>query len=200
MSVMSLREVRGDPNIWKRGRFAVPTFCGWPAVMEYHKQCPTPEIAGLFSVLFETGCRISEALQLHREMFVYEAPFLKVYRLPVMKKKERAPIGDRFRNISIPLQEPLVEPMMKYVGSKPGRLFSRSRVWAWRKIVEVDDRWWPHRIRSERATQLNLEYGFDISKLMKWFNWVEAKEAQEYVRLDMRDLEKAMMDRLKSHN
>src|SRR4030042_643467 len=194
MSVMSLREVREDPRITKRGRFAVPQFCGWESLLEYHSQCPTEEVSGLFAVLFETGCRISEALKLRGDMFVMDdANWLTVYRAPVLKKKEYAPLADRFRNIPILRGEPLVEPMMNYVEGRLGQLFNRSRVWAWMQIVGVDDRWWPHRIRSERATQLHTEYGYEVPELMKFFNWSEPKEALEYVRLGTSDLKEKVL-------
>ena len=186
---MSLSEVRRDEKIEKRGRFAVPKFCGWGALEEFYYKCPSNELAGLFAVLFETGCRVSEALELRKEMFVYDdEKWLTVYRAPVLKKKENAPIGDRYRNIPILRSEPLVSPMMRYVSSCEDRLFNKTRQWAWYNIVKVDERWWCHRIRSERATQLHVEYGYEVPELMKFFNWSEPKEALEYVKLDPQDL------------
>lgn len=195
MSVLSLTQVRESETISKRGRFAVSKFCGWKALLEYLNKCPTLEVAGLYAILFETGCRISEALMLHRDMFVDEGEqFLTVYNAPVLKKKVDAPRGDRYRNIPILKSESLYLPMMDYVNSKDGRLFTKSRVWAWKKIVGVDERWWPHRIRSERATQLHVEYGYQVPELMKFFNWSEAKEALEYVKLDVSDLKEKMQN------
>lgn len=193
MSVMSLREVREGAAV-KRGRFAVPQFCGWDKLEEFHQACPTEEIAALFAVLFETGCRVSEAIRLRGDMFIYDdSQWLTVYRAPVLKKKESAPLGDRFRNIPVLRSELLVAPMMEYVEKRPGLLFNRSRVWVWRRIVEVDDRWWCHRIRSERATQLHNDYGYEVPELMKFFNWSEPKEALEYVRLGTEDLKAKVM-------
>lgn len=189
MSVMGLDEVRRDHNIKKRGRFAVPRFCGWPELVKYYKKCSNPEVAGLFATLFETGCRISEALQLRRDMFRVEDEWITVYRVPVLKKKQDAPIGDRYRNIPIHKAEPLARYMMQYVESLERELlFTKTRQWAWYNIVSVDQRWWCHRIRSERATQLHVEYGYEVPELMKFFNWSEAKEALEYVKLDPQDL------------
>ena len=194
MSVMSLREVRESPDTAKRGRFAVPRFCGWPQLQEFYEACPTEEVRALFAVLFETGCRVSEALKLRGDMFVEDDDkWLTVYRAPVLKKKEYAPLADRFRNIPLLRTEPLVEPMMKYVEAHPGQLFKHSRVWVWRNIVAVDDRWWCHRIRSERATHLHTEYGYEVPELMKFFNWSEPKEALEYVRLGIGDLKAKVM-------
>ena len=219
---MSLREVRESPDIAKRGRFAVPRFCGWSQLQEFYDSCPTEEIRAIFAVLFETGCRVSEALKLRGDMFTFDDDtWLTVYRAPVLKKnhkpsKRKIPDHLRlilspeqienldnyleetqpkprqkqapFRNIPILRKEPLVEPLMEYVKTHPDQLFRRSRSWVWRRIVEVDDRWWCHRIRSERATQLHIEYEYEVPELMKWFNWSEPKEALEYVRLGTSDL------------
>jgi len=191
---MTLTEIRKSQDYTKRGRFAVPKFCGWPALEDFYKKCKNPEVAGLFAVLFETGCRVSEALNLHKDMFVYDDDdWLTVYRAPVLKKKSHAPVGDRFRNIPILRSEPLVAPMMQYVDSCEGPLFSKSRQWAWLNIVQTDEAWWCHRIRSERATQLHLDYGYEVPELMKFFNWSEPKEALEYVKLDPQDLKNKVM-------
>lgn len=189
MSVMTLSQVRRTKEIKKRGRFAVPKFCGWPNLAKFVDKCKTQEVAALFAVLFETGCRISEALMLHKDMFIIDdEEWLTVYRAPVLKKKVNASIGDRFRNIPILRSELLVEPMMDYLKTVDGPLFTKTRQWAWYNIVTTDEAWWCHRIRSERATQLHVEYGYEVPELMKFFNWSEPKEALEYVKLDPQDL------------
>jgi len=194
---MTLSQVRRSEGIKKRGRFAVPRFCGWDALRDFYNKCPTDEVRGLFAVLFETGCRVSEALELHRDMFVYDDDeWLTVFRAPVLKKKQNATLGDRYRNIPILREEALFDPMMLYVESCEDRLFNKSRQWAWMNIVKTDESWWCHRIRSERATQLHNEYGYEVPELMKFFNWSEPKEALEYVKLDPQDLKNKTMKSL----
>jgi len=43
-------------------------------------------MSNLIAILFETGCRISEALQLEPDMFKVEEDFVMVYGAPVFKK------------------------------------------------------------------------------------------------------------------
>ena len=191
MSVMSLSQVRKHPTIKKRGRFAVPRFCGWPKLEAFYYSTENPVIRGLIATLFSTGTRVSECLLLHRDMFIVEDDeWLTVFRVPVLKKGVKTALADKFRNIPIYRSEIMCQYMMNYVEECEGYLFSKSRQWAWQSLVKVDETWWPHRVRSERATQLHVEYGYQIPELMKWFNWKDPKEALEYVKLGTSDLKK----------
>ena len=97
------------------------------------------------------------------------------------------------RTIPIPKKEPLVSAMMNWVHEQDGLLFpDLDRFEAYRMINGVDDAWWLHRIRSERATQLTIEYNYTIQDLMKFFNWSSPNIAARYVRLNPSDLEKKM--------
>ena len=172
----------------KRGRSSVAKFCGWDGLTKFLSKCDTPIKGALFATLFETGCRISEALELHSDMFVDEGDKLTIYGVPVLKKRK-----DNIRNIPIPKHEKLVLPMMNWVEEKDGYLFAgvtRGQAYHW--IARTDPGWWCHRIRSERATQLVVEYGFNIVELMKFFNWSRPDVAVEYVRLSTEDIGKKM--------
>ena len=223
---MTLSQVRRNKDIAKRGRFAVPEFCGWHKLIEFYEACTNPEVAGLFAVLFETGCRVSEALELHRDMFHVGTEWVTVSNIPVLKKNHkpsRRKIPDYmrlildeeqmdtlkkyvdetkptkkqrqapFRTIPIKLSESLVAPMMDYVDTCDGPLFSKSRQWAWMNIVAVDESWWCHRIRSERATQLHNEYNYEVPELMRFFNWSDPKEALQYVRIGSNALKEKIL-------
>jgi hypothetical protein len=130
-----------------------------------------------------------------------EEDFIIIYGLPVLKKgtyKRSVPAWTKVRDIPIPRHERLVPYMMDWVEKSDDYLFASGhggvhcRSWAWKKIVGIDDSWWPHRIRSERATQLVTEYGYNVAQLMKFFNWSEPKEAMGYVSLDLVDLKNGM--------
>jgi len=189
MSVMSLSQVRRDPKIAKRGRFAVPKFCGWPVLESFYHNITNPEVQGLFAILFSTGARVSECLMLHSDMFVIEDDtWLTVFRAPVLKKGTKTALADKYRNIPIRLDEIMCQYMMDFVEEQDGFLFRKTRQWAWQSLVNVDEHWWPHRVRSERATQLHIEYNYQVPQLMKFFNWSDPKEALAYVRLATSDL------------
>jgi len=95
---------------------------------------------------------------------------------------------DYIRNFPINKDEALVEPWLDELQYVREDLFSRSRQWAWEKIVEVDPNWWPHRFRSERASQLVKDYKWNVPQLLQWFGWSSVKEASSYVRLNIDDL------------
>jgi integrase len=145
--------------------------------------------------MFETGCRVSEALALRGDMFHVAEDRVNVYGIPVLKKGRPAT-----RNIPIRRDEVLIPYVLNRVNDYPGYLFQSpqgetySRQWAWYRITGTDPGWWPHRLRSERATQLVVEYGFNVPKLMRFFNWSKPEEAVAYVRLDVEDLWDSMND------
>ena len=225
-SVMTLSQVRRSKDITKRGRFAVPEFCGWPKLHEFYEKCPTDELKGLFATLFETGCRVSESLMLDTDMFSVNDEWVTISNIPVLKKNHKPPkkkIPDYmrlilepnqletlekymdetqpakkqrqapFRTIPIRRTESLIDPMLDYVSSCNGRLFSKTRQWVWFNIVSVDESWWCHRIRSERATQLHNEYNYEVPELMKFFNWSDPKEAISYVRIGSNALKEKVL-------
>ena len=173
----------------KRGRTSVARFCGWDGLTKFLSKCDTPIKGALFATLFETGCRISEALQLHSDMLIDEGERIVAYGVPVLKKRKVS-----VRNIPMPKHEKLVSPMMNWVEEKEGLLFEGiNRYQAYTMINGVDSRWWCHRIRSERATQLVVEYGFNIAELMKFFNWSQPSVAIGYVRLSVEDIRYKMV-------
>ena len=132
---------------------------------------------------------ISEELRLilNPEQIVSLEKYYEDNKPPDKPKKEV------FRTIPIPKKEPLVEAMMNWVHEQDGLLFpDLDRFEAYRMINGVDDAWWLHRIRSERATQLTIEYNYTIQDLMKFFNWSSPNIAARYVRLNPSDLEKKM--------
>lgn len=178
----------------RRGSADVPTFCGWKTLENLVKSAEREMVSGLMATLFLTGCRVSECLDLRAEMFRVDEGWVRVYGAPVLKKGKSAEPQDRIRNIPIPISEPLVPYMLEYIDSRANHndLFPYGRRWAYKWIKKVDPNWWPHRFRAERASQLVIEYGFNVPKLMKWFSWSDPKVPTRYVRLDISDLEATM--------
>jgi len=187
----------------KRGRSAVSHFCGWPELTRFMSKCRTPIMGALFATLFLTGCRISEVLEMKPEMFIREPKRIMIYGVPVLKKR-----GKSIRSVPVPYHEKLVLPMMDWVDNceyeylfwdidrvvktsqkkfmKIPGVPSRYNVYAW--ILKTDPAWWPHRIRSERATQLAVEYKYTVRDLMQFFYWSKPDVAMDYVRLRAEDI------------
>jgi integrase len=190
-------------GIKKRGHNLVSTFCGWNRLDQFIEKCPTSTRL-LALTLWNTGGRICEALNMRKSMISYpNKNNILVSGMAVEKKwiylkvkNDKGETVDKIpqkiptvRNFPINRSEQFVEPWLqelKYV--RDDQLFSFGRVNAWRKIVNVDSEWWPHRFRTERASQLVKEYGFEIPQLFQWFGWSSVREAAGYVRLDVVDL------------
>jgi len=185
-------EFRRELGLGKRGHNLVTNFCGWDKLRDFEERCRRPDIRGLGAVLFSGGFRITEATLISSDQWREERINGKDYYIvngaPVLKKPQSAEQIRRLRNIPIPADEPLAKIAYDYAKSCSGRLFDMTRQYAWRLIKDTDSAWWPHRFRTERASQLVQEYGFDTARLMKWFNWDKAEEAVGYVRLSVQDL------------
>ena len=177
----------------KRGRKDIHRFCGWDELCRFLAKCNKPIKGALFATLFQSGARISEALEFHSDMFqrveTANGPKIIIYGAKVLKKRRQ-----ESRNIPMPLTEKLVVPMMNWVEEQDGYLFpgvTPGQAYWW--IKRTDPAWWLHRIRSERATQLVIEYGFGVADLMKFFDWSRAETAMQYVRLSVEDIGKKMV-------
>lgn len=111
-----------------------------------------------------------------------------------MKKGAKATPLSRRRVIPIPINEPTTKVFTRYLERFTGNeaLFPYSRVWYWVLIQKQNKNWWPHRFRTERASQLVNEYGYSVPQLVKFFNWEGANVALGYVRLDSMDLARSM--------
>jgi integrase len=170
----------------KRGHNLITTFCGWGGIKSVINKAKNDETKLLMLTLWNTGGRISEVLELRGEQIKFSGSGLNknilVAGMHVLKTKMPQP----YRNIPIPFTELLVEPWAQLLHN--GRLFNKDRIWAWRSVVGSDSSWWPHRFRTERASQLVQDYGFDVPQLMKWFGWSTVTEAVGYTRLSIKDL------------
>lgn len=206
--VETVEEILQDLGLRKRGHNIVTNFCGWKTLEEYIDKCPSRELQGYVAASTLTGGRISEVLAYRPEMFTTGytqsgAPVIKCNGLPVLKKPQSAAPIKRTRTIMIPAKEPLVSHLDHIIGvakrEKRPRLFSwKDRTYVWRLVTKVDPQWWPHRFRTERASQLVAEYGFDVALLMKFFNWDKAEEAVGYVRLSAEDITEKMVKKSQS--
>lgn len=180
-------------GIVRRGRSNIPRFCGWAEIMSFINNAPSNHLGNLGAYLFATGSRISEAKTIRPSNFSYEtidgAEYL-IGALNVLKKRKNASPTERIRIVPLPLTEPTTNVLIKQFErvDKDEILFPYSRNWYWILVNKYRPEWWLHRFRSERASQLVSEYGYDTIPLVKFFNWSNPSEAMTYARLDSRDL------------
>lgn len=157
------------------------------------------------TILFETGCRIAEGVQLKRDMFTWNEEAIMGWDVPVLKKKEEE---NPVRRIMIKLDDhnPLGFEFVEYLeASKEGeyllpglKRFSREEEpWrhasiktAYNRITELHPDFFPHILRGYRAGMLVNERGFSIRELMGWFDWKSTDMAVHYTKI--RDMAAAM--------
>ncbi len=170
---------------------------GWDEILRIYAKAEDthfPEESKLyFVVFFETGCRVSEGLQLRPEQFKVNDYAIQVYNAPVLKRRKR-----ETRNILIKLEDnPLSYELLDYLDEcnttylLPRRKqFSRevvsdqatSRSNVYRKVREIDPGLWVHGLRGLRASHLVAERGFNVFNLTKWFNWRSADMPVNYTQ------------------
>jgi integrase len=175
----------------------LPPWNGWDELLYLYSKAEDtkfPEESKLyFAVYFETGCRVSEGLQLTPDQFRWNEYAIHVYTVPVLKRKER-----ETRNILIKIEDnPLANELIDFIEScntryllPKRRQFTRelvknehtSRSNVYRKINEIDSSLWVHGLRGLRASHLVAERGFDVFNLTRWFNWVSSDMAIHYAQ------------------
>jgi integrase len=188
----------------KRSVEVIETFCGWDYLLDTVNRCDRIRDKALISALFETGGRVSEVLSLEKKHFALDDPdYIVVKAMPIFKRYKK--IGEYtdeqgrrrwkttktkgYRTFPIPRREPLVPYLLDYLDlCKSDRLFNISRVHAWRIITKINPDVFPHWFRAQRASQLAVEYGFDVHDLVDFFDWKSLPMALHYSRMGWKGL------------
>ncbi len=191
----------------KRSVEEVESFCGWDYLLKLVKKCEQERNRALISALFETGGRVSEVLKLKKDNFVVQDPYIVVKAMPVIKryrkiedyidkdgrKRWKTENKKATRTFPIHLKEPLCPLLLEYVEKKETEtLFDIGRIQVYRIIRELDENIFPHWFRAQRASQLALEYGFDIHDLIDFFNWKNVQIAAHYSHMGWKGLANKM--------
>lgn len=180
--------------------------------------CSQRDIA-LVTTAFETGGRISEVLKLRKQMFTVDDEWILVENMPLLKRwKKRKTIDEETgetRVVTKPIPttrdfvfrraEPLAEFIVQWLDECDDYLFPSFRksklphlcqVRAYQIITELAERihfnMWPHRIRSERASQLGREYKWNLEKILRFFGWKSMNTAMRYAHAGIDDMKQAM--------
>jgi len=192
----------------KRSVEIVESFCGWDYLLELIDKCKCKRNRGLISALFETGGRVSEVLRLKKANFIIQEPYIIVKAMPVLKRYEK--IGERlddegnkrwitrpkngYRTFPIHTKEPLCQALVDYiVNLESAQLFRLSRSQVYRIVTKTDNQIFPHWFRAQRASQLAVEYGFDMHDLVDFFNWKSLGTAVHYSRMGWKGLATKMV-------
>ena len=106
------------------------------------------------------------------------------------------------RNFAIWRDEPLTQNLVDYLETlnKGEKLFKFKYDNAYRLITNIQKQkgqksgpWFPHKLRGERATQLVVEYDFDVIKLQSFFAWEDPETPLDYVRLGVAGIKKSIL-------
>ncbi len=178
----------------------VDEFVGWGKLKEVCEAGQSMRNRALPAALFETGTRISEAIQLKRGHFDLEdGTWVRCSNVPMVKQKVTKP----FRTFSFLKAEPLWPYLNEYVESpmfalKPNLLlFPIGRNMAWKIVTELGKKVgvtiWNHWFRSQRASQMGAEYNMTENDMMEWFKVKDRNWARRYCKKGDWGLRKAIL-------
>lgn len=110
------------------------------------RSVPSPLKKAFFGVLFLSGCRVSEALSLHRTdiSVIYDTIYIQFFRLKGSKQTDPQEIPNL----------PLLAPILV----REDLIFPWSRQYAWR-ITQRYFKLYPHFFRMNRITRTSEESG-----------------------------------------
>lgn len=196
-----------------RRKKAFPLAPSIETVIRTSKRYSNPDDSLLFSWLYLTGQRVSEALDVKRgDVRIREEKGERFMVVDSVTKKNKE---QPRREIPVPMD--LIEKDMvalvwtAYENYKPEvPLFYYSRQQAFNHLSEVkitcrfiDNktkqrfegplRIYPHFLRHCRATHLASEYGYDLRRLMNYFGWASPAMPNTYQSVDWRDLARGFM-------
>lgn len=181
-----------------------------PGVKEYREHLIRRDQA-LIAALFLTGGRVNEVVPLRKANFETHPRSIHVKGMTVLKRYRKTDSyidsEGKKRYITEPIQvtrgvfaiqpkEPLVPVLTSWLAETEDHLFpspakNRSHIsdnWAYQIVRNVGERIgvnvWPHWFRSQRASQLVMDYRFPIHELADWFKWAKLDTARIYTRLD----------------
>jgi len=138
---------------------------------------------GLVLFLWLTGCRISEALEMHKVDVSYNHPYY-IFKVPT---KKHGVILEQ-RPIYVREDHPFMERLKIYLDVKEGEesLWNMHRITAWRHITEAGQlagvgKVWLHFIRHSRLTDY-ANKGGTANELKKFAGWTHIYMADVYCR------------------
>ena len=181
-----------------------------PGIQEYRNHLIQRDQA-LIAALFLTGGRVNEVVPLRKANFETRPRSIHVKGMTVLKRyKKTGSYVDqdgKKRYVTEPMQvtrgvfaiqpkEPLIPILISWLAETEDYLFpspakNRNHIsdnWAYKIVRKIgrrrDIEVWPHWFRSQRASQLVVEYSFPIHELADWFKWSKLDTARIYTKLD----------------
>ncbi len=181
---------------WKRNRRVVediPAWIGWDNLMSYYNHSPTQSHKDVFVVLFETGGRVSEIIELQPSQFDWNDQAIKVDRMTVLKYRKRMrrdflikrdeqnPLAEHLISLVARCKTKYLFPRMQRLSGAviPDKHTSRTRLYL--KVREISNDLWCHWFRAQRASFNVFVRGMDAFQLADWFKWKSMDTPLHYI-------------------
>ena len=152
---------------------------------------PNKKTKALCCLLYASGCRVSEALQIKRQDLYFRTIKDKEYlviRAPILKKGKSVSLP--FRQALVSMEEEwLVVPILEHADplTEDALLFPIDRSTAYRYVMRFVG-FNPHGFRKLRATHLAVKYKFTDQQLVRFFGWSNSMPASIYTKLNVEDI------------
>jgi len=163
----------------------IDEFIGWGKLQAIAEAATNFRNKALPLVLFHTGTRVSEGLQLRKGHFDLSDPaWVRCVDVPIVKQKVSKP----FRTFSFPRDEPTWHFVEEYLGilDENAPLFKFDRTQSYNIITHLGESVgltiWNHWFRSQRASQMGAEYELTENDLMEWFKVKDRNWARRYCK------------------
>lgn len=138
------------------------------------------------SLAYGTGARVSELNQIKKVNIQNDGKYLRI-TCPVLKKRKTS--ISRLSVIRLD-EEWLVEPILALTEGKRDEdtllPYHRATMWKWLTASTGIN---PHGFRKLRATHLVTKFGFNGQQLKHFFDWSRSDMADNYVKLNTKDIE-----------
>ncbi|MFH0850563.1 MAG: site-specific integrase [Candidatus Bathyarchaeota archaeon] len=191
-----------------------------PDAQEYRDRLVRRDQA-LIAALFLTGGRVSEVVPLRKNNFSLQDEPDAIIVTDMPREKSFRKIGETIENgkkkwvtekvevirrdfpilkneALVPILTSWLEETEDYLFPSPAKHRAHlTRVRAYQIVTNLGKRCgeeiWPHWFRSQRASQLAAEYGFELHALIDFFDWKDVETALTYSRLGAKKLTALMV-------
>lgn len=202
-----------DHDYHRRQVQGLEGFSGWNRIITLVKSAKDERDANLIRALFLTGGRAGEVgrskfagLQ-RKNIVVKRSENVIVFsQMRVLKKykKNGWRVGDNGKKLWLtervpfsrtfpsPLGEPITEDFVMFLDrfEPEDFLFPIGPTRIYQIVEAIDSSIWVHWFRSQRASQLAVEYGFALHDIVEYFRWQDVETAMRYAKLNYKDLAK----------
>ncbi len=145
----------------------------------------------MFKLMYATGCRAGELIQIKPSDIRYEIILGKPYVIVKVKTEKNPHTPTRNLPISIEEEKWLTQEIIEYknlMRKKEAKLmFRKHRTTIWRYCYDVLN-FNPHELRHLRLTHKVERDNYSISKLIHFAGWTDFKPAKTYIHLNYKSL------------